>query len=333
MPYVKPKRLKYTLTACACALSLMGFASSSAARDDAAPQEPPSAEALLAQVDQAIARAKSTSGPGQPAMWTLSDDDTTIHIFGTVHFLRPDTKWEYPRIKNAFEAAQKVYFEADVNDPAGQASAQALIQQYGTFSDGGSLTALLDAKGEAVVAASAKKVGLSMAQIDGMKPWIVGLQISVMQIMQNGYDPQAGVDTLLSAKAKEDGKSFGFLETAETQLRALSGAPIEEQVLSLLLVTQIAGKGTEIVDLIVDEWSDRDVQGIASLIADKNAFGSEGAYNKLIVNRNQSWVPQIQAMLDQPGTVFVAVGAGHLAGPDSVITMLRDAGHTIAGPQ
>ncbi|MGB3627242.1 MAG: TraB/GumN family protein, partial [Henriciella sp.] len=60
--------------------------------------------------------------------------------------------------------------------------------------------------------------------------------------------------------------------------------------------------------------------------------GGDGVYEAIFLDRNKTWVPQIEAMLDEPGTVFVAVGAGHLAGPDSVITMLRDEGYDVEGP-
>ena len=87
------------------------------------------------------------------------------------------------------------------------------------------------------------------------------------------------------------------------------------------------------LDLLVDEWADGDVTGIGALVANPEGYGfTDAAYQSLLVVRNTAWVPQIEAMLDEPGSVFIAVGAGHLAGPDSVITMLRDEGHTVEGP-
>jgi len=89
----------------------------------------------------------------------------------------------------------------------------------------------------------------------------------------------------------------------------------------------------QMLDLLVSEWADGDVVGIASLVASPDGVGlSDAFYDSLLVKRNRNWVPKIEAMLDEPGSVFIAVGAGHLAGPDSVITMLRDKGYEIEGP-
>jgi uncharacterized protein YbaP (TraB family) len=87
------------------------------------------------------------------------------------------------------------------------------------------------------------------------------------------------------------------------------------------------------LDLLVAEWADGDMDGIATLVASPDASGlGDEAYEAILVRRNARWVPQIEAMLDRPGQIFIAVGAGHLAGPDSVITMLRQRGHTVEGP-
>lgn len=89
----------------------------------------------------------------------------------------------------------------------------------------------------------------------------------------------------------------------------------------------------QMLDQLVDEWADGDIAGIASLVASPDGVGFSGpVYESLLVERNRNWVPQIEAMLDEPGSVLIAVGAGHLAGPDSVITMLRDKGYQVEGP-
>lgn len=87
------------------------------------------------------------------------------------------------------------------------------------------------------------------------------------------------------------------------------------------------------LDQLVAEWADGDVAGIGVMVASPEGVGySREAYDALLVNRNARWIPKIEAMLDSPGTVFIAVGAGHLAGPDSVIEMLRTEGYEVDGP-
>jgi uncharacterized protein YbaP (TraB family) len=250
-----------------------------------------------------------------------------------VHILPANTKWQSARVNKAFDAADQVIFEVDSADPNAQANAQALVQQYGLYSDGGSLTKTLNDKDEAIVTASAEKIGLPIAQVDGMKPWLVSLQMALIQPMQAGYTPQEGVEVVLLGKAQKAGKKINYLESADSQLRVLSGASEAQQIESLVILAQTIDRGTEILDLLVEEWRDGDVKGIAALVSNSETAGTGTQYEDLIVNRNRNWVPQIEALLDQPGTMFVAVGAGHLAGPDSVINMLKAKGHKISGPQ
>ena len=88
----------------------------------------------------------------------------------------------------------------------------------------------------------------------------------------------------------------------------------------------------EMLDGVVDEWADGDVAGLGAMVASPDVNGGEELYGPLFKERNANWAPQIEAMLDEPGTVFVAVGSGHLAGPDSVITMIRNDGYEVTGP-
>jgi len=137
------------------------------------------------------------------------------------------------------------------------------------------------------------------------------------------------VETILTAEAKAAGKSFGYLETAEQQLGALAGGTLEEQIEALVFTAETLDLGPDVLDALVEEWADGDQLGLGVIIADPNSIGGEEAYQRLLVDRNANWVPQIRAMLDEPGTSMIAVGAAHLAGPNSVISMLRSEAVTV----
>ena len=119
---------------------------------------------------------------------------------------------------------------------------------------------------------------------------------------------------------------LGFLETAEDQMNALAGGTLEEQIDGLVFGAQTLDLGPQMLGALVDEWADGDVAGLGAIMADPNSIGGDAAYERLLVERNENWIPQIKAMLDAPGTVVIAVGAAHLAGPDSVVNMLRAEG-------
>lgn len=315
-------RLLLTTTA-ALSLALTGCqakTSSSALADGMSKDE------LVAMMQGAMTDAKATTGTGAPAMWTFSDEDTTVYLYGTVHLLKPEVTWRAPSLEDALSKADTLVLEADVSSPESQAGMQKLVMEYGVFSDGQTLTGLLEEDDEALVSAALEAKQIPLQAVDQMKPWMVGLQLGMMQIMEAGYDPQSGVETILIAEAAKGNKKLAYLETAETQIKTLGGAPIDEQVQGLMATLSTMELGEEYLDTLVAEWADGDVKGIGAMMANPAAFGTQAAYDALLTTRNRNWVPTIKALLEEPGTKFVAVGAGHLAGPDSVVKMLKDEG-------
>jgi len=187
--------------------------------------EKPTTEDVLAIMRASVERAESTQGPGSPALWTLKDEDTTIHMFGTVHLLRPETEWRSPAFEAAFASADKLVLEADTTSDEAQATMAALVPKYGLFTDGKMLNDVLDDEAEEpVVEAALGTFGIPLAGMQPMKPWLVSLQLGVAQMVASGFDPESGIEPILTAEATEAGKSLGYLETAEDQLKVFAGA-------------------------------------------------------------------------------------------------------------
>lgn len=289
-------------------------------------------EDIIAEYEAALAEARQTSGSGNPAMWTLSDEDTTIHIFGTVHILRPDIDWRTAEFDAAFDSAETLVLEVDMESEEGQRAVMRDFVQRGLYGDGRTLSGQLSEGDLAVLKTALEPLGLPLAAIDPMEPWMVAVNLSVMQLQQEGFDPASGVEQVLVAAAQEDGKTFDFLETASIQANIFDTLAEDVQKTFLYETALTLDDSTVMLDQVVEEWADGDVEGLGALVANPDTGGGEGIYDALFVERNQNWVPRIEAMLEAPGTVFIAVGAGHLAGPDSVITMLRDKGYEVEGP-
>lgn len=290
-------------------------------------------EQLINGLDEALRDARVSKGSGAPAMWRLADNDTTIHLFGTVHLLRPGLEWRTKVLDQAIEEAGTIVFETDtMSSKAQQAIAKEFVQR-GMFSDGRTLKGVLNNKEEAVVSAAFESVGASLQRMNRFEPWMASVNLGVLKMMSDGHDPNAGVESVIATEAKAVGKSILYLETLSQQTDAFDLLPEKEQINMLYGTALLLDESPKLFDILVDEWADGDVEGIAKLVANPNGFGStEATYQSFLVNRNAAWVPQIEAMLDEPGSVFIAVGAGHLAGKDSVIKMLRDRGHKVEGP-
>jgi len=294
------------------------------------------AEAARAEQDAAaeaaLAAAKASRGPGEPAIWVLSDADTTLYIMGTVHLLRPELDWRSDEIDAAMNAADTLVFEADVSSPEAGAEMMKFVRNEGLFQDGGQLTNLLSDAETLELQAALDYVGLPLGAVQNMRPWFAAVNLSVMQMTKDGFDPNSGVEQVLIAEGKTAGKTFAYLESVDDQLGRLAGLPDDVQVDFLISSAESIDEGAAMLDALVDEWADGDVNGLGLLLANPDMMGSEEVYDALLKERNATWAPQIAAMLETPGTRLIAVGAGHLAGDDSVIAMLRADGFEVTGP-
>jgi hypothetical protein len=80
---------------------------------------------------------------------------------------------------------------------------------------------------------------------------------------------------------------------------------------------------------MVNAWAAGDAARLEQILIEEDFREMPEIYQALLVRRNANWAKRIdQIMKDEPGTFFIAVGAAHLIGDDSVIEMLRPLGHT-----
>jgi len=282
---------------------------------------------VFAQADPAPVRQVEVA---DPALWVVSDEDSTVYLFGTVHILRPELDWMTPQVEAAFASADTLYMEADVFSAEAQTTMQAMIPQVGLLPQGESLTSKMSDEALADLDVIAGRLGAPSetirAGIDPLKPWLAGLQLAVAQMQAAGYDPNSGVDKHLAERATEAGKSFGYFETAEEQIGFLAGLPLEIQVEGLAQGLREAEALPQQVDDMVRAWATGDMVALDAYINRDMREDSPEVYEAIIVRRNANWVPQIVDILNGEGTAFIAVGAAHLPGENGIIELLRKEG-------
>lgn len=262
-----------------------------------------------------------TYAPG-PALWQLSDGDTTIYLFGTIHALPPGTQWYDDRIARAFGESGELVTEIDMG---GEQESGAVLAAAALLPAGQSLRTLMAPDDRAEYEAAMIALGLPPGALDPMEPWFAALNLSLLPLMQSGYDPASGVDTVLHARST--GKALRALETINEQVALFDGLPMDAQLMLLDEAVASAPEAANILGAMVDFWLAGDADGLARLM---NAEMDDPAlYDRLLVARNARWVDWIAARMEQPGTVFIAVGAGHLAGAGSVQDLLGQRGYTV----
>lgn len=287
----------------------------------------PKASEKAPVIDKQIAAAK-TANQG-PALWLVKDADTNIYLFGTVHILKPGTKWQTDKFNSAFAKSDAIYQEADLSAEV-QRKLAPLIPSLGLYSDGRTLLEVLDADDEREVLETAAIVGMPPEALARMKPWMAAIGLTQMHMVKEGYEAESGVEQIITAKAKNDDKPLRFLETAQQQLHFMADLPEASQIEFLVSGAMAIEDTPEMLDELVEDWAKGDVVGIAEIMSDEDVLGDRTVYNTLLVNRNQVWARKIKKLMDdEAGTFMITVGAAHLAGNDSVIVLLRDEGETV----
>ncbi len=252
-----------------------------------------------------------------PALWVVKDDDTTIYLFGTVHVLKPGLSWFDEAVKTAFDKSDELVIE--VIQPE-QADVEKILGAVIVDTDGPPLSQKLPEAERPALAKALTDNGIPAAQFEVIKPWFVALTLSLAPLPKLGYDPNSGAETILTAAAKSAKKPVSALETFTGQLAVFDTLPESVQVAYLQQTVKDLGKVGETLDKMVAQWAKGDPDALAMTMND--GLDAPELRNALLTKRNIAWAEWIENRLKKPGTVFMAVGAGHLAGKDSVQVQL-----------
>lgn len=267
----------------------------------------------------------------QSSVWVASKGGQKVYLGGTVHLLRPA---DYPLpapFETAYDAADELYFETDIiglNDM----SVQARMMQELTYSDERTLSTVLDAETYRALAEHLASTGMPMMMLEKFKPGLLVSTLQVIEFQKLGFTPQ-GVDAYFNARALDDGKNVGELESIDAQIGfiAAMGEGTESEFIRLSLddLDDIAGS----MEQMLSAWRAGDNDALAELFIDDMKESHPALYESLLVERNKAWLPLIEAMFDDPDTEFVLVGAAHLVGADGLLSLLAQRGYTIEAVQ
>ncbi|MEN1939534.1 TraB/GumN family protein [Luteimonas sp. MJ174] len=306
----------------AATLSLATVAAASAA--------PPAA----VQPDVAPAAAQA---PPVPLLWKVSDEDNSLYLLGSFHLLLPS---DYPLsgdVGLAFADAEKLVFEIAPDELASPQLAlqmgQAAMRTDGSTLDeelGPELAAKLAAWGR-VNAAQLAAGGMTVEVLQRFEPWFVGMMVTINQMTGLGFDPALGLDAHMGALAEAAQKPVAGLETGARQIAFLDGMDAGEQLQMLEQALGQAEAGAEQMLALHGAWRSGDTQAIIDGTITEMRRDFPALYQVINVERNDAWVPMLEARLREDGSddSLVVVGAMHLLGEDGVVEKLRAKGYAV----
>lgn len=259
-------------------------------------------------------------------LWKVESGGKVMYLAGSVHALSGAMYPLNPAFERAFQASETLVEEIDLSAGGLLATAPTLLMK-GMYLDGRTFDRAVSKETLALVQKRLTPP-LSLELIQPMKPWMVMLMLSAMQVQQAGLDVNLGLDKYFFDKAQAAGKTVVGLETAESQIDRFDRMPepLQEQLLRSTL-DDLDTHNKELTT-IVTAWQRGDAKGLEqALLSGFKRYPA--AYTSLIVERNNNWMPQLERCLAQTSPCLVVVGAAHLVGPDGLLALLQRKGYRI----
>ena len=283
--------------------------------------------AALLAFGSTAASAATAPPTARPALWAVTDADTTVYLFGTIHLLPDHYQWRTPKLEQAVGSSQQLVVETIVDDKNPQKLFQAMASM--AFSPG--LPPLIDRVApdkRAALAQAIKKSGFPPQALDKMETWAAAFILLGNQFRDMGLKGQEGVEMVLRNTFASEGKPIGELETNVEQLSFFDRLPEAAQRQLLEGAIDQSSETKKEFDQMLASWAKGDVKGIARSF-NHDLADSPALQQALLKTRNANWSRWIEQRMAQPGAIMVAVGAGHLAGKDSVIDLLKRDGYRV----
>jgi uncharacterized protein YbaP (TraB family) len=262
-----------------------------------------------------------------PAIWVVRDADTTVYLFGTFHLMDGKADWFNEEVKEAFDRSQELVVEVDLPEDQAALAAQfqPLIVKYGPDPQRRSLKDLLSAEEYKTLYDALTPLGVPAGAFDPMQPWFASFMLTGAMGQKLGLSQEHGAEFILERAARERNMPVGQVETIESQIQMLSSSPHDQQLAQLKEALGDMDAISGMLPRMLSVWNSGDAEGLDRVM--NEGLGDNPELRRALLGaRNEKWAEWIDERMDRPGTVFMAVGAGHLAGPDSVQSFLRKRG-------
>lgn len=270
---------------------------------------------------------QAAAAKGAPALWTVSDADTTVYLFGTIHLLPEKVNWRTTAFDAAVTGSQELVVETIIDDK-NPAQLMSVLAKLAISPGLPPLAERVPPEKRAALAAAIKKSGLPPAAFDRMETWAAAFLLIGNQFKDLGLKGGEGVEAVLRTSFTSQGKPIGELETNAEQLGFFDALPEKAQRQLLEGAIEPSADTRKDFARMLNSWTTGDVEAIGRSF-NRDLAGSPELKEVLIKRRNANWSKWIEQRMARPGAVMVAVGAGHLAGPGSVVELLKREGFKV----
>ncbi|HEY7169262.1 MAG TPA: TraB/GumN family protein [Vicinamibacterales bacterium] len=279
--------------------------------------------ALIALLCGAGAQAQ-----GRSFVWKVTaKQGGTVYLAGSVHLLSAKYYPLKPAFDTAFSRADLIVEEVDMADMLAPESQLQMLTR-GMLPTNQSLDKVISPETYKATTRKVEALGLPMEPLKRFKPWMLALTLQGMEWQKAGFDADLGLDKHFYDMAKTAGKHVQGLETLQYQISRFDEMPMDQQDRLLAETLKELETTRQELTKLADAWQSGDAPQVEKLALEDLRSEPE-MYKRLLVERNQQWLPKIEALFSRPSPAFVIVGAAHLIGPDGLLALLRSKGYTI----
>ena len=270
----------------------------------------------------------NAQAPQKHFLWKVEAPSGNVaYLVGSIHVLTADAYPLPAAIDKAFSDSKTLVEEVDLDEMSDPLMMMSALTKA-MLADGKTLDQVVSAETYAEVKKRAEAFGMPMAALNRMKPWLVAVTLMAPTLQSSGFKPELGIDRHYFERAKEKNMKRQGLETLAYQLDRFDqmSPKLQEDLLKATiedLDTQVTG-----VKDLVRAWSTGDVSTVEKLAL--TAFlESPELYQRLLLERNQNWMPHVEKCLTDNAGCFVVVGAAHLVGKDGLPALLVKKGYKV----
>ena len=258
--------------------------------------------------------------------WKATKGAGVVYLVGSVHMLTSDFYPLAPSLDAAFKDSDLLVEEVDLAEMLSPNTQFSMLSK-GMLPAGQTIDKVVS---PATLALINQHTGgaLPIEALKQFKPWFLAMTLEALEWQAAGFDASLGLDKHFFDRAQVEGKTIQGLETTDFQISLFDGMTRDQQDRFLAETLKSVDKEKASVARLTGAWKNGDVATIERLVM-ADVKEDPVVYDRLLVARNRTWLPKIEALFSRPRHAFVVVGAAHLVGPDGVVSMLKAKGYQV----
>lgn len=263
-----------------------------------------------------------------PALWKVTDADSTLYLFGTVHLMQPDINWQRRDMQAAFDEVGTIFFESPDDDKSAL-QANLLQRKYGVYPPGEQLSDHLDSINYNRLTAAAYNSDVPLARLESFKPWLAADILVVAGADKAGLRYENSADAQMRTKAKLSEKKIRALDDAQTYINAVGKQPDWVQLQALEQTIKNFNTLVNDTKTVNAAWLVGDTQLLEQELMLPAKSRSPQLYAALFTKRNDKWVNTLDEFMKGDSNAMVVAGIGHMLGVQGLPMLLEDRGYKV----